>query len=269
MRINKNIIFVGLLALIANVFPVSVHSQDAKQSVESNRKERNAIRKGNKLYTEKRYSEAETEYKRALQYNPNSDVATYNLASSYIRQGGSSDPKDQNSPMTKAAQLLQNLVKTSNNKNLVSRAYYNMGNMAFNQQNYAESIELYKNALRRNPNDDQARDNLRLAQKKKQEQDKQDKDQNKDNKQDKDKQNKDQNSNNDKNKQDKDKNEQQNQQNQPNQNKPKQQQNGMSENNAEQILKAMQDAEKGTQQKVNAAKAQEEQNNRRKTGNLW
>ncbi len=263
-----------MLSLMLALQPLSVFAQNGntkQQAVESNRKERNAIRRGNKLYNEKRYAEAETEYKRALQYNPHSDVANYNLASSYIRQGGSSDPKDQNSPMTKAAQLLQNLVKTSNDKNLVSRAYYNMGNMAFNQQNYAESIEMYKNALRRNPNDDQARDNLRLAQKKKQEQDKQNQDQNKDkNKQDKDKQNKDQNKNdNNKDKKDKDKQDQQNQQNKPNQNKPQKQQNGMSENNAEQILKAMQDAEKGTQQKVNAAKAREDQNARRRTGNLW
>lgn len=260
------------MAMLFALQPVSALAQnDAKPAVESNRKERNAIRKGNKLYNEKRYAEAETEYKRALQYNPHSDVANYNLASSYIRQGGSADPKDQNSPMTKAAQLLQNLVKTSNDKGLVSRAYYNMGNMAFNQQNYAESIEMYKNALRRNPNDDQARENLRLAQKKKQEQDQQNKDQNKDKNKDKDKQNKDQNQNNDQNKdkKDKDKQDQQNQQNKPNQNQPQKQQNGMSENNAEQILKAMQDAEKGTQQKVNAAKAREDQNARRKTGNLW
>ncbi len=260
------------MALLFAMQPVSALAQNgAKPAVESNRKERNAIRKGNKLYNEKRYAEAETEYKRALQYNPHSDVANYNLASSYIRQGGSADSKDQNSPMTKASQLLQNLVKTSSDKNLVSRAYYNMGNMAFNQQNYAESIEMYKNALRRNPDDDQARENLRLAQKKKQEQDQQNKDQNKDKNKDKDKQNKDQNQNNDQNKdkKDKDKQDQQNQQNKPNQNQPQKQQNGMSENNAEQILKAMQDAEKGTQQKVNAAKAREDQNARRRTGNLW
>ena len=43
----------------------------------------------------------------------------------------------------------------------------------------------------------------------------------------------------------------------------------MSDSNVQQILKAMQDAEKGTQQKVNAAKIKEEQNNRKRTGNQW
>ena len=43
----------------------------------------------------------------------------------------------------------------------------------------------------------------------------------------------------------------------------------MSEGNAEQILKAMQDAEKGTQQKVNAAKMREDEKNRRRTERQW
>lgn len=270
MKIDR-IAHKALILLIFAATSFAGYSQNEAKAVESNRNERKAIRKGNKLYNEKRYAEAETEYTRALQYNPNSDIANYNLALSYIRQGGNNDPKDQNSPINKATQKLQNLVKTSNDKSLVSRAYYNMGNIAFNQQNYAESIEMYKNCLRRNPDDDQARDNLRLAQKKKQEQDQQNQNKNnQDNKQDKDKQNKDQNKdNNDNNKNNKDKQDQQSQQNKQNQNNNQNQQGGMSEDNASQILKAMQDAEKGTQQKVNAAKAQEDQKNRKRTGNLW
>lgn len=253
--------------------PVCALASTESSQPESNRHERNAIRKGNKLYEEKRFSEAEVEYKKALQYNPQSEVASYNLASSYIRQGGSSDPKDQNSPLNKASQLLQNLVKTSNNKGLVSRAYYNLGNLAYNQQNYEESIEMYKNALRRNPDDDQARDNLRLAQLKKQEQEQQqqNQDQNKDDKQDQDKQqqqNQDQNKN-DENKDKKDQQDQQQQQQNQNQQQQQQKDGGMSDSNAQQILKAMQDAEKGTQQKVNAAKVREEQGARKRTGNLW
>lgn len=260
----------GLIAaLLLPAAALAADNGHDTETIKSNSKERNAIRKGNKLYEEKRYAEAEVEYKRALEYYPSSDVANYNLALTYIRQGGNSDPNDKNSPINQASQILNNLVRTSSDKGLVSRAYYNLGNLAFNSEDYGTSIEMYKNSLRRNPDDDQARQNLRLAQKKKQEQDQQD-DKNKD--QDKDKQNKDQNRNNNdenKDKNDKDKQDQQNQQNKPNQNKPQEQQTGMSENNVEQILKAMQDAEKGTQQKVNAAKLKDEQNNRRRTGNQW
>lgn len=249
------------------IAPASAHADEAKgNKVESNRNERNAIRKGNKLFEEKRYAEAEVEYKRALQHNPQSDVANYNLALSYIRQGGSSDPNDSKSPLNQADQILRNVVKTAD-KGLASRAYYNLGNLAFNKQNYQESVNMYKDALRRNPDDDQARENLRLAQKKLEEQ-QQNQDQNKE---DQDKQKQDQNKNNNDNKDKKDKNQQdqQNQQQKPNQNQPQEQNQGMSDGNAQQILKAMQDAEKTTQQKVNAAKMREEQQNRRRTERQW
>ena len=130
---------------------------------------------------------------------------------------------------------------------------------------------MYKDALRRNPDDDQARENLRLAQKKLEEQ-QQNQDQNKDqNKEDQDKKKQDQNKNNNDNKEKQDKNQQdqQNQQQKPNQNQPQEQNQGMSDGNAQQILKAMQDAEKPTQQKVNAAKMREEQQNRRRTERQW
>ena len=246
---------IAIITTVMALAPASALADDAKSTkVESNRDERNAIRKGNKLFEEKRYAEAEVEYKRALQHNPQSDVANYNLALSYIRQGGSSDPNDSKSPLNQADQILRNVVKTAD-KGLASRAYYNLGNLAFNKQNYQESVNMYKDALRRNPDDDQARENLRLAQRKLEEQ-QQNQDQNKNNNDNKDKQ--------DKNQQD-----QQNQQQKPNQNQPQEQNQGMSDGNAQQILKAMQDAEKTTQQKVNAAKMREEQQNRRRTERQW
>ena len=161
---------IAIITTVMALAPASALADDAKSTkVESNRDERNAIRKGNKLFEEKRYAEAEVEYKRALQHNPQSDVANYNLALSYIRQGGSSDPNDSKSPLNQADQILRNVVKTAD-KGLASRAYYNLGNLAFNKQNYQESVNMYKDALRRNPDDDQARENLRLAQKKLEEQ---------------------------------------------------------------------------------------------------
>ena len=161
---------IAIITTVMALAPASALADYAKSTkVESNRDERNAIRKGNKLFEEKRYAEAEVEYKRALQHNPQSDVANYNLALSYIRQGGSSDPNDSKSPLNQADQILRNVVKTAD-KGLASRAYYNLGNLAFNKQNYQESVNMYKDALRRNPDDDQARENLRLAQKKLEEQ---------------------------------------------------------------------------------------------------
>ena len=64
-----------------------------------------------------------------------------------------------------ASAILQNLTRDAENISIAEKAFYNLGNIAFNSQDYAKSIELYKNALRKNPDNDKARENLRLAQK--------------------------------------------------------------------------------------------------------
>lgn len=241
---NKIILVIAIIALL----PTVAIADDT-----SNRKERKAVRSGNSLYEQGRYSEAEVDYKKALEANPASEVATYNLALSLLNQAGKSDNKnDKNSPENQAAQMLSNLAATTSNQGLASKAYYNLGNIAFKNEQYDQSIEMYKNCLRRNPDDDDARDNLRLAQKKKQQQEPQQNQQ----QQDKQEQEEQQQQNNNENQQQQNKSkDQQQQQRQQQQN---QQQQGMSQENIDQILKAMQDAEQNTQQRVNEEKANEE-----------
>lgn len=242
---NKIILVIAIIALL----PTVAIADDT-----SNRKERKAVRSGNSLYEQGRYSEAEVDYKKALEANPASEVATYNLALSLLNQAGKSDNKnDKNSPENQAAQMLSNLAATTSNQGLASKAYYNLGNIAFKNEQYDQSIEMYKNCLRRNPDDDDARDNLRLAQKKKQQQEQQQNQQQQD-KQEQEEQQQQQNNNENQQQQDKSKDQQQ-QQRQQQQN---QQQQGMSQENIDQILKAMQDAEQNTQQRVNEEKANEE-----------
>lgn len=218
------------------------------------RKEREFIRKGNKLYNDKRYADAEVEYKKAIGENANSQIANYNLALSLIKQSGGTNVKDENNPLKTATELLTSVAKDSRDSELRSKAFYNLGNLAYNEQQYEQSIEFYKNALRQNPEDNEARENLRLAQLKKQEQEQ---NQNKDNGQNKDKQDdkKEQDKQEEQNKKD------ENKQQQPQQPKPQE----MSKENMEQILQTMQNQEKATQEKVNAKKPQ----NIRKTGNQW
>lgn len=217
---------------------------------ETTRREREFIRNGNKFYDEKRYADAEVEYKKAISENPNSQIGNYNLALSLIKQSGGTNVEGENNPLKDASELLSSVAQGSKNPELRSKAFYNLGNLAYNQQQYAQSIEMYKNALRENPEDNQARENLRLAQLKKQEQE-----QNKDkNKNDKKEDKKDKN-------QDKEDKKEDNKQQQPQQPKPHE----MSKENMEQILQTMQNQEKATQEKVNAQKPQ----NVRKTGNQW
>lgn len=258
----KNVINI-LLLLCAFLAPAAGHCGEStgKQEIKTVKKERIHIRKGNKLYASKRFADAEVEYRKALQENPQSQIATFNLATSLLKQSsGSGQSKDKNDPLNQAETLLGNVVKTTANTELLWKAYYDLGNIAYRRQQYDKAIECYKNALRKNPNDDEARDNLRLAQLKKKDggQNNQNKNQNKDNK-DKDKQKQQQNQN-------------QNQNKNQNQNQNKQQQPqpvNMSQQNIEQILKTMQDKEESTQRKVNASKAQREQSERRRTQNEW
>lgn len=254
-KINK--IVAIILVFISLPSFASAKSNDTDETM---RKEREYIRSGNKLYNDKRYADAEVEYKKALSVNPNSNIGNYNLAMSLIKQSGGTNPnaEEANNPLKTATELLASVAQNSKDMNLRSQAYYNMGNIAFNQQQYDQSIEMYKNALRQNPDDDQARENLRLAQLKKQEQD-----QNKDNKNDKNEDKKDKEKEQDK-KEDKNENKQdKNEDKQQQQQQPQQQ--DLSKENMEQILQTMQNQEKATQEKVNAQKPQ----NIRKTGNQW
>ena len=243
-----------LTIVLAMLFPVVVNGADNKQ-------ERNFVSQGNVLYRQKRYAEAETMYKKALSFSPNSEVARFNLASALIRQAGSTDANNGNTPLSDAMQLLTDLEANAQNMQIVEKAAYDLGNLAFNQQNYQGAIDHYKNALRKNPDNDKARENLRLAQKKLEEQNKnQDKNkdqQNKDQNKDQDQQNKNQDQNKDK----KDDNKEKQQPDQPKDQKndqknqqPKPQNGGISDENAKKILKAMENAEAATRKKVEARK---------------
>ena len=266
---------------IVLIFPISLWATNETDT--STKKERNYIRQGNVQYAENHYRDAEVFYKKALELNPASEIAKFNLASSLMKQSGSAQADSPNNPILQADSIFKNLAQNAVNKKVAENSYYNLGNISFDKQDYAQSIEMYKSALRINPENNDARENLRLAQLKKQEQE-QNKDKNKDNQQQKDKdkeQNKDQNkdkqnqnqNNQDKQDQNKDKQEQsQNQtQNQQQQKQNKQQSQGISDANAEKILKTMENEENATRRKVNELKRKEDENNasRRRITNQW
>lgn len=264
----KHIILIILLATA--ILPAA--KEDTKDT--STRKERNFIREGNKYYEEKRFADAEVAYRKALEENAASEIAMYNLATSLIRQSGSANPNEGNNPVAEAQTLLQNVAQSAQDISVAENAFYNLGNMAFNQQQYDQAINMYKGALRKNPDNDKARENLRLAQLKKQqqEQQQQNKDQNKD--QDKQDQNQDQqqqqNQDQDKDKdKDQDKQDQNQQKQDQKQQSPQQQQGGISDANADKILKAMENEENATRRKVQEMKKKEAGASSRPVGKQW
>jgi len=264
--------FFSLILILSLSVPVAHAATDSKQ-------ERNFIVEGNKLYNQKRYAEAETMYKKALTVSPSSEPARFNLASALIRQAGSTDPNKGNTPIDDAIRLLTDLEQNAKLTNIAERAAYDLGNISFNNQQYQQAIEHYKNALRKNPDNDKARENLRLAQLKlKQQQQQQNKDKQDKNQQKQDQQNKDQQQQqqeqkqqNDQNKQDQDKKQPQQQDkkdNQQQQPQPKQG-SGISDENAQKILKAMENEESATRKKVEAKKQKANNARRRQVSRPW
>lgn len=209
----------------------------------STRAERRLVTKGNKLYTERKFVEAESVYQEALRENPQSTSARYNLGLSQLRQVKNlkdSTPKTQK--LIEGAR--QNFTEAARNvkqrPGIAAKANYNLGNMEFNMEQYQKAIDYYKQSLRIDPDDDNARRNLRIAQKKLQQQN-QDKNQQKQNQDQQDK---------------KDQQDQKNQQQQqPQQQEQKQQpqEQKINEQTAQRILQAMDSKENQTRARVNRA----------------
>ena len=239
--------FILSLFLISFCYPITSSAQ-----MVSTKKERNLIDEGNKFYKEGNFNEAEKKYKAAMKENPQSAVAQYNLALSQLRLG--SNPND---TTRKAQELLgeglagmEKIAKLGNKKaNLASRANYNIGNVAFSTEDYNKALNYYKQALRLNPDDEDARRNLRITQLKIKEQDQdqnqdqnQDKEQNQDQQQD---QNQDQEQNQDKQDQDNQNNQDQQQDQDQSPQQPQ-----INPQTAEQILNAMENKEAQTRARV-------------------
>lgn len=195
--------------------------------------DRDYLRSGNKLYNDSLFVKAEVDYRKALEINPKSADAMFNLGNSLLMQQKAKEAMEQ---FEAAARL-------EKDKEKLAHIYHNMGVILQSSKLLPQCIEAYKESLRNNPKDDETRYNLVLAQKqlKDQQQQQQNQDQQKDQKQDQKQDEKEQN-----------KDQQEQQQQQQNQNQQQQQQNKdeMSKENAEQLLRAAMQDEKDVQDKV-------------------
>ena len=112
------------------------------------------IQKGNEYYRQSAYELAERQYRRALETAPQNSTALYNLANTLYQQKKYDEAESILNQITKAP---------SDNTNIKAAAYYNAGVIYSKERDLPASIEAYKNALRINPNDKQARENLQKA----------------------------------------------------------------------------------------------------------
>ena len=198
----------------------------ATVGVSAQKAERDYIRKGNRLFNDSVFVDAEVNYRKALEANPKSTVSMYNLGNTLSQQQKFQDAMEQ---YVSASKIEKDKMK-------LAHIYHNMGVIFQAGKDYAKAVDAYKMSLRNNPTDHETRYNLALAQKMlKDQQNQQNQDQNQD-------QNKDQQ------KQDQKQDEKKDQQQPPK--SEKKQDNQMSKENAEQLLNSVMQDEKDVQDKV-------------------
>ncbi|MDD4922802.1 MAG: tetratricopeptide repeat protein [Bacteroidales bacterium] len=223
----------------------------ASLGLSAQKMERKSVRQGNKLYENKKYTEAEISYRKALAIDPKSKEGSYNLGNALYKQEKGKDA------------LEQYQLSLSQESNPMNKAFiqHNVGNTFMQAKDYGKAVDSYKNSLRLNPNDNETRYNLAMAQAllKKQQQD-QKKDKNKD-------KNKDQKQDQQQKQQQQQQDDQQKKQNKQKQEQQKQAQEQVSKEKAKQLLDALSQDEKDTQEKVK--KLQMQQSKAKKAEKDW
>jgi len=206
--------------------------------------------KANDEYSEKKFVEAEANYRISNSKFPKRTVAPFNLGNSIYKQNQIAEAK------FAYAKAIEN-IKTRPQKHKV---FHNLGNVFMKEKNYSAAVEAYKNALRNNPSDEETRYNYALAKKKLKENPPKDdkKKDKKDDKKDGEKEKKDDKS--DKEKEDEkgkdkpaDKGDKKDEKPQDD-GKPKPMPGGISKQRLENLLDAVNNEEKKIQDKVNAQK---------------
>ena len=191
------------------------------------------FRRGNRAFRKENYGQADIDYRKGLLKDSTQVKGRYNLANNLYRQGS----------FDEAAKLMEAIpVDSLNVGAFESDVLFNKGDIAIARQDWQTAVNCFIQYLMVHPDDIAAKENYTYARYHLQNQD-QNQNQNQDQNQDQqDQQNQDQ----DKDQQNQDQDQRQQPQPQPEQLSPQQ---------AQQLLQAIQDKEKQTQEKVDEKKA--------------
>ncbi len=157
------------------IFIVAVLTVWAQEASAQRYPERRLVRKGNRAYEREDYGRSIERYTRAAELAPESFEAQYNLANALFRTQA----------YDKAAEIFGALAADSL-RTLQDRAdaFYGLGDAQLAQQQLKEALESFKNTLRINPDDEEARFNYaytkKLLKDQQNQQNQQNQDQNKD-----------------------------------------------------------------------------------------
>lgn len=211
------------------------------------------IAEGNNQYEQKDFKNAAVQYEKALKADTlETATSAYNLGNALYRQ-----------KQPEAAQKAYELAaKKATNPKGVARANYNLGNSYMSEKKWEEAINAYKNTLRKNPQDADAKYNLAYAQQmlkkdggggkdKNKDKDKKDENKKEQEKKDGEKEKKDEQPKEEQGKQNQPQNEGDKKEDEPKEGdgKPQPQPSKLTEQQAEQLLNALQQEEKKLQEK--------------------
>jgi Ca-activated chloride channel homolog len=111
------------------------------------------IFKGNEAYRKQEYTKAQQAYQKALEKSPKNATASFNLGNALFRDNKAEE----------ASKVFEATADNASDKKEKADANYNNGVSLTRQKKTAESVLAYKEALRLNPADSLARENLQRA----------------------------------------------------------------------------------------------------------
>ena len=166
-KMKKTFLYI-LLCVAMSLFVVDATAQRMP--------ERGLVRKGNRLFAKERYEHSSNAYREALQHDSTSFEARYDLANALIRMAMAdttaytnpegSAAKMSSGNLQQAEALLQaaaaDSLQTAENR---AEAYYNLGNAQFVQQKLQDALQSYRRSLVLNPDDMEAKYNYALTKK--------------------------------------------------------------------------------------------------------
>lgn len=229
---DNRILTIIILASILALFQINVSAQST----------RSLVNDGVELYNEKKYADAEVNFKKGSEESPQNFEAKFNLGDAYYKQ----------ERYDEAMKSFQSAFVDAKDELEKAKLYYNIGNSLLKSQKIKESVGAYKESLKLNPTDQQAKYNLSYALNmlKNPNQDQQkNQDQNKD-------QNKDEKDQQDQNQQNQDQQKQDQQKQEQQQQSQQQKEQELTKQEAEKILNALKENEKDLQKQLRKVKGQ-------------
>lgn len=145
----------SLLPKLLGICCVTIAMLVTKVSYAQTLAEKEGIVEGNKYYLLEEYDEARVAYTKVLTESPSSYKANFNLGNTFY----------QLNDYKKAATHFKKASEVTKDKKEIAGALHNLGNAYMQERNFEKAIEVYKDALRNNPKDNETRYNFVLAKK--------------------------------------------------------------------------------------------------------